>query len=57
MMLNRMTNEFRFAAALGLIAFAFSGCGPPANDSATGKPVGAKVTFHVNGMGERLHLF
>ena len=41
------------AAVLGLMAFAFSGCGKPANDSATS----AKVTVHVNEMRERLHLF
>ena len=40
-------------AVLGLMVFAFSGCGKPANDSATS----AKVTFHVNEMRERLHLF
>ena len=53
MMLSRMTNETRLVAVLGLMAFAFSGCGKPANDSTTS----AKVTFHVSEMGERLHLF
>ena len=48
-----MTNETRIVAALGLMAFVVIGCGKPANDSATS----AKVTFHVNEMGERLHLF
>ena len=52
-MLCRMTNETRIVAVLGLMAFVVSGCGKPVNDSATS----AKVTFHVNEMGERLHLF
>ena len=53
MMLSRMTNEARLVAALGLIAFAFSGCGTPAKESAAS----AKVTFHVKEMGDKLHLF
>ena len=48
-----MTKHTRIVAVLGLMAFVVSGCGKPANDSTTS----AKVTFHVNEMGERLHLF
>ena len=57
MMFDRRTNETRLVAALGLMAFAFSGCGTPTKDSVTVKSVSAKVTFQVSGMGERLHLF